>query len=303
MAEVSTIDSGGRSAAVRSPLDAHRSRRHQSRTTASKPSAVLVWWIAGGLLVLLGVAYVAAHFMADDSVPRNATVNGVAIGGLDIAQATATLSSGFLRPTPPRSSTLTGQPGQSTFDLAGRCRAGGRLRSDGASGRGRVQLESASADPCGDRRWPHRARGNNQRGHCDDPHRAAGGGLRREPVDAKLALEGITVGYEPMLLGTSLNVDKTVSAIAEGYQQAARRPIDDRDQPASIAADLTTTEPQITDAEAEPVLKQAELALQPVTVRTPDAQAELAAERIAEATSFTTSGWHAATRDRLPAAL
>lgn len=249
---------------------------------------VLVWWIAGGLLVLLGVAYVAAHFMADDSVPRNATVNGVAIGGLDIAQATATLS-GELSPADTAAFTLTGQPGQSAS-----------ISPDDA-GLGvdyEATVHQAGAGPSWNPRVLIRVvTGGGPTAPVVTINEATATTLieqlaadfGREPVDAKLALEGITVGYEPMLLGTSLNVDKTVSAIAEGYQQAARRPIDDRDQPASIAADLTTTEPQITDAEAEPVLKQAELALQPVTVRTPDAQAELAAERIAEATSFTTS--------------
>lgn len=47
------------------------------------------WWLASilGLLVLVGGAWVGAHFAAGDQVPANATVEGVAIGGLDPAGA------------------------------------------------------------------------------------------------------------------------------------------------------------------------------------------------------------------------
>jgi vancomycin resistance protein YoaR len=43
------------------------------------------------LVVLLGGAYVAAHFLAGDTLPRNASVLGVKIGGLTPAQAEASL--------------------------------------------------------------------------------------------------------------------------------------------------------------------------------------------------------------------
>ena len=50
---------------------------------AAKPDrrdARIAVWAAGGLLVLLGVAYPVAHLMAADTAPRNASVNGVQIG-------------------------------------------------------------------------------------------------------------------------------------------------------------------------------------------------------------------------------
>ena len=49
-------------------------------TRVERPRGPLVAaapWIVAGLFALLGVAYVGAHFMASDTVPRNATVNGV----------------------------------------------------------------------------------------------------------------------------------------------------------------------------------------------------------------------------------
>lgn len=48
---------------------------------------------AGGTLILLGGAYVAGYAFTGDTLPRNATVEGVAVGGLTPADAAAKLQS------------------------------------------------------------------------------------------------------------------------------------------------------------------------------------------------------------------
>ena len=60
-----------------------------------KSGSARKWLIGGGvgLVVLLGGCYVAAHFAAGDKVPTNASVAGVAIGGLSPADAEAKLRS------------------------------------------------------------------------------------------------------------------------------------------------------------------------------------------------------------------
>ena len=88
-------------------------------TRVERPRGPLVAaapWIVAGLFALLGVAYVGAHFMASDTVPRNATVNGVPIGGLSVDEATAKLTA-ELSPADRAEFTLTGQAGQTVAIL------------------------------------------------------------------------------------------------------------------------------------------------------------------------------------------
>ena len=257
-------------------------------TRVERPRGPLVAaapWIVAGLFALLGVAYVGAHFMASDTVPRNATVNGVPIGGLSVDEATAKLTA-ELSPADRAEFTLTGQAGQAVAILP----ADAGLQVDY-----RATVHQAGGGSTWDPRVLVRViTGGGRTSTVVDVDKAAltsvVGGLatdfERDPVDAGLSLDQATIHHEPMVVGTSLNIGKTVSAVSNAYHQAAQRPIDGRDQPFDVAADLTITEPEITDAEVQPVIDQLELVLQPVTVRTPDAQAELGAERIAQAISF-----------------
>ncbi|MDO5682096.1 MAG: hypothetical protein Q4G46_04625, partial [Propionibacteriaceae bacterium] len=48
------------------------------------------------LVVLLGGAYAAGYVVAGDKLPRNASVDGIALGGLDIGQAEAKLNDEYL---------------------------------------------------------------------------------------------------------------------------------------------------------------------------------------------------------------
>lgn len=58
-----------------------------------KRTGLIVGGIVGGLLVLVGGAYVAGYAMAGDKTPKNASVNGVHIGGLTHDEAVTRLSS------------------------------------------------------------------------------------------------------------------------------------------------------------------------------------------------------------------
>ena len=60
-----------------------------------KAGASVVVWLLLGLVVLFGGLYVAAHYVAEDKVPRNTTVSGVRIGGHPQAEAAQRLQAGL----------------------------------------------------------------------------------------------------------------------------------------------------------------------------------------------------------------
>ena len=103
------------------PPDAKESLVENSAATGGQPGrrgVRLAAWLVAGLLALLGAGYVVAHFVASDSAPRNASVNGVDIGGLGVPQATELLIA-ELGPGDREPVTITGEPGQqATIDPA-----------------------------------------------------------------------------------------------------------------------------------------------------------------------------------------
>ncbi|WP_374456163.1 VanW family protein [Nocardioides sp.] len=60
-----------------------------------KAGARVVVWLLLGLVVLFGGAYVAAHYVAGDKVPRGTTVSGVRIGGHSQGKAAEVLRAGL----------------------------------------------------------------------------------------------------------------------------------------------------------------------------------------------------------------
>lgn len=60
-----------------------------------KAGAKVVLWLILGLGVLFGGAYVGAHYVAGDKVPRNTTVSGVRIGGHPQGEAAERLRAGL----------------------------------------------------------------------------------------------------------------------------------------------------------------------------------------------------------------
>lgn len=246
----------------------------------------IVILIAGCLLGLMAVAYLVAHFMATDTVPRNASVNQVPIGGLSAAEATTRLAA-ELAPTDEAAFNLTGQPGQQveiapaaaglSVDYAATVRQAGA----GASWDPRVLLRVLTGG------GPTAPVVVVDQQRLSASIAAQTAEFTRDPEDAKLTLAGTTVHHESMLLGTALNIEGTTRAVAEAYRQAARRPVEQPRTPFTVAAALTTSEPAITDVAVDPVADRLRSALQPITVKTQSAQAELSAERIAAATTLT----------------
>lgn len=60
-----------------------------------KRTRIVVLSIIGGLAVLLGAAYVTGYFMTGDRLPRNTSMNGIAIGGLSAEEAEDKLATEF----------------------------------------------------------------------------------------------------------------------------------------------------------------------------------------------------------------
>ena len=48
---------------------------------------LLVAAVAGGVLVIVGILYVAGYLVAGDKLPRKAQISGVAVGGLHPSEA------------------------------------------------------------------------------------------------------------------------------------------------------------------------------------------------------------------------
>ena len=76
-----------------------------------KAGASVVVWLLLGLVVLFGGLYVAAHYVAEDKVPRNTTVSGVRIGGHPQAEAAQRLQAGLAEKVQRDiAATIEGQP-------------------------------------------------------------------------------------------------------------------------------------------------------------------------------------------------
>lgn len=79
--------------------------------TADKSGGRVVLWLLLGLGLLIGGAYVAAHYAAADKVARGTTVSGVNIGGHPQAEAAQRLQAGLAeRVSGPIEATIDGQP-------------------------------------------------------------------------------------------------------------------------------------------------------------------------------------------------
>ena len=76
-----------------------------------KAGASVVVWLLLGLVMLFGGLYVAAHYVAEDKVPRNTTVSGVRIGGHPQAEAAQRLQAGLAEKVQRDiAATIEGQP-------------------------------------------------------------------------------------------------------------------------------------------------------------------------------------------------
>lgn len=269
------------------PPDAQESLVENSAATGGQPGrrgVRLAAWLVAGLLALLGAGYVVAHFVASDSAPRNASVNGVEIGGLSVQQATELLTA-ELGPGDREPVTITGEPGQqATIDptdagLAVDYRATVHRAGAGRSWDPRVLVKVLTG---GAQTAPVVQVDREQLVAAVEQVAPE---FTREPEDARISADGGEVQRAPMVTGTEMAVDGTADAVAAAFSEAVRRPVDGPRGPYQVAADLEITEPAITDAEIETVAEELDTVLQPITVSTETASAEITPADIAEVTT------------------
>ncbi|GAA2181678.1 VanW family protein [Brooklawnia cerclae] len=269
---------------------------HPGRSRGRRP-VVIASIIAGSLIVLLGIAYVVAHVLAQSAAPRNASVNGVAIGGLTSDEAVSKLTA-ELGPADSAAFTLTGQDGQSATIVP----ADAGLTVDY---RATVRHAGVGAgwDP---RDLIHVLTGGGETSPVvtveqDELSSALAGvadAFVREPVDAGLSLAGTEVVRTPAVPGTALDDDATAQTVEDAWRAAVDRPVTDPREPFSVGAELATATPRITDEVADEVAADLATTLRPITVTTPHGQVTVTAEQLASVTDVTaTDGALSATVD------
>ncbi len=208
------------------PVDGPGQRRRAGR---------IVGIAVGAALVALGAAYAVGYALAGDRLPKHATVEGVAVGGLDPAAATETLRTA-LRPraTAPIRLEIAGEKAELepaaaglAIDYPASVAAAGGARSLDPRTIYRV-LTGGSETPA-------------IRIVDDAALAAAVGKLAadhdRAPENATLAYEGRTVVTEDGKQGVSVDADGAAAAIVDAYPSAAVVPV-----PATV------TDPEITTA-------------------------------------------------------
>ena len=255
------------------------------RTSRTKIAA----WVIGGIVLLLGAAYIIAHLAANDSAPRNASVNGVPIGGLSVDEAVAKLTT-ELEPSDTAPVNLSGADetqtaqidpvaaGLSVDYLASVHRAGA-----GASWDPRVLAKVITGG--GETEPVLRV----DQSAVETTVTGLTSIFTRDAADAKIGLDGTTVVNEPMVTGTELLLEETSNALVDAWRATANLPVTDR-EPLVVPAVLEVTEPQVTTAEADALATQLSAAINPVLIKTPSAEAEITPEQIASVTTIELAG-------------
>lgn len=240
----------------------------------------IIGWALGGLLTALLLIYLTAHALANDTMPRNAEVNGVPIGGLTVEEAVQRLND-ELGPADAAEIIITGQSGQRAIidpvasGLSVDYAASVRLAGAGQSWdpRALIQVLTGGGD-------------NAVRIQVNESQLAAQiQGLKadfaRQPVDAQVDLIDGGAISRPMQLGTSLDAETTASAVLDAWRAAVRQPAAGRPT-LQVPAELIITEPGITDAEAAEAVSQLAVSLAPIKIKTPGAEAEVSSAQIAQ---------------------
>ena len=94
-----------------SRVDPSHTDDHTDHDAADKSGGRVVLWLLLGLGLLIGGAYVGAHYAAADKVARGTTVSGVSIGGHPQAEAAERLQAGLAdRVSGPIEATIDGKP-------------------------------------------------------------------------------------------------------------------------------------------------------------------------------------------------
>lgn len=197
--------------------------------------------VTGGAVVLLGGAYAAAYATAGDTVPRNAEVSGVPVGGLTPAQAEQKLRTD-----------LAGRAGAELTITAGE----NTLTTTPADAGLAVDYAASVAQLGGGRSWNpvdiltvlfgggrHDAVVRLDQQKLDAVVTTLAEQVDVAPEDAGIRYKGTKPVRSEGADGVTVNREATADAVTAAY-------LDRTDVPAVVA----TTEPQVTTAEADALL-------------------------------------------------
>ncbi len=206
----------------------------------------LIWLLiaasVGGLLVIVGILYVAGYLVAGDKVPRNSQISGVAVGGLSQSEAIQKLTGELgARAAEPMTLTVGEKEAQLKPAEAG-------LTVDYA--------QSVEAAGGGKSLNPLRILRTLTGGSAIDAVvvvdqarlQAAVGELAKtfnhEPVDAAVAYQGTKIKQKQAKEGVALQQDPAAATITSSFLKVAG--------PIALPADIT--QPAVTDDEADNVV-------------------------------------------------
>lgn len=252
-----------------------------------RPAAV-IGAVIGAIVVAAGILYAIGYFMAGDNLPRNASIAGVAIGGLTHAEAVEKLRADFA-PVAERPIAVTigssGEPVQDELDPVAAGLAVDYEQSVTNAGVGRsldprriwlVLTGGAAIDPVilVDQ----------------DKLKAAVAGLaeehNREPKNAELAYDDAEVDLEPGQSGIAV-LDDSAGHLSQAFTEARGN------LSGPVALQVSETPPEITTEEAEQVAEEyAEPAVSgPITLKAGAAgEFTVTPEMLAESITFSTEG-------------
>ena len=237
------------------------------------------WLMAGivGVMVIVGGTWVGAHFAAGDQVPINASVEGVAIGGLSVDEAeqklkeelepkyaapvTVAVPSGIRTALEPLESGLS-------LDLAGAVRSAG-----GGSSWNPVEIFRTFTG--GDEvELPRSVDEEQLRSALEE----AADAFTLEATDATLAFDEGSIVRTEGVPATELDVDGTLSAVSEALEQGTKE----------ADAVVSETPPAVTTTMVDEAVKNyAEPAISaPITVTGPNGSFQIAPGQLAAVTTF-----------------
>lgn len=237
------------------------------------------WLLAGivGVIVILGGTWVGAHFAAGDQVPTDASVEGVAIGGLTVEEAEQKLKdelepkyAGPVTLAAPEGATASLDPLDAglSLDIAKAVRAAG-----GGSSWNPVEILRTFTG--GDETDLPRSVDEEQLRAAIEAEADA---FTLEATDATLGFEEGSIVRTDGVPATKLDVDETLPAVTEAFDQGATE----------ADAVVSETPPAVTTAMVDEAVKNyAEPAVSaPITMTGPNGSFQITPGQLAAVTSF-----------------
>ena len=211
----------------------------------SRINWLLVAAVVGGVLLLLGILYVASYVVAGDKVPKKAQISGVAVGGLSRSEAIQKLSVELgTRAAEPLTLTVGEKDAQLkpadaglTVDYAASVEAAGGGKSMNPV---RIVKTLTGGSPV------------DAVVLVDQPKLQATVGqlasktFNHEPVDAALAYKGTKIKQKQAREGTVLQQDAAAATVTSSFLKMTG--------PVALPADIT--QPAITNDEADKVVAE-----------------------------------------------